>query len=61
MEESLGSEFSQRFGGETEQPVTPELDRWSHEGIALTNLVANGNRTVTGTRGSPVFVSAAAG
>jgi phosphoglycerol transferase MdoB-like AlkP superfamily enzyme len=51
MEESLGSTFSQRFGGETEQPVTPELDRWSHEGIALTNLVANGNRTVRGLEG----------
>ncbi|MEO7134779.1 MAG: LTA synthase family protein [Vicinamibacterales bacterium] len=51
MEESFGSEFSQRFGGESELPVTPELDRWSHAGIALTNLVANGNRTVRGFEG----------
>jgi phosphoglycerol transferase MdoB-like AlkP superfamily enzyme len=49
MEESLGSEFSQRFGGS--EAVTPELDRWSHEGIALTNLIANGNRTVRGMEG----------
>lgn len=51
MEESLGSSFSARFGGETDQPVTPELDRWSHEGLALTNLIANGNRTVRGMEG----------
>lgn len=51
MEESLGSIFSARFGGETDQPVTPELDRWSHEGLALTNLIANGNRTVRGMEG----------
>lgn len=51
MEESLGSNFSARFGGPMEDPVTPELDRWSHEGLALTNLVANGNRTVRGMEG----------
>ncbi|MEO7157650.1 MAG: sulfatase-like hydrolase/transferase [Vicinamibacterales bacterium] len=51
MEESFGSVFSQRFGGETQLPVTPELDRWSHQGIALTNLIANGNRTVRGMEG----------
>ncbi|HQZ40116.1 MAG TPA: LTA synthase family protein [Vicinamibacterales bacterium] len=51
MEESLGSSFSARFGGETEEPVTPELDRWSHEGLALTNVIATGNRTVRGMEG----------
>jgi phosphoglycerol transferase MdoB-like AlkP superfamily enzyme len=51
MEESLGSSFSARFGPDGEEPVTPELDRWSHEGLALTNLIANGNRTVRGMEG----------
>ena len=51
MEESLGSIFSARFGGATEDPVTPELDRWSHQGLALTGLIANGNRTVRGLEG----------
>lgn len=51
MEESLGSNFSARFSGETEEPVTPALDEWSREGLALTNLVANGNRTVRGMEG----------
>lgn len=51
MEESLGSSFSARFGGEIEEPVTPALDRWSKEGLALTNLIANGNRTVRGMEG----------
>lgn len=51
MEESLGSEFSERFGGPEAEALTPELDRWSHQGIAMTNLVANGNRTVRGMEG----------
>lgn len=51
MEESIGSIFSERFGGNKVDPVTPNLDRWSHEGIAFTNLVANGNRTVRGMEG----------
>lgn len=51
LEESLGSSFSARFGQATDDPVTPELDRWSREGIALTNLIANGNRTVRGLEG----------
>lgn len=50
VEESLGSSFSARFGN-SEDPVTPELDRWSHEGLALTGVVANGNRTVRGLEG----------
>lgn len=51
MEESLGSEFSARFSGATNDPVTPELDRWSREGLTLTNLIATGNRTVRGMEG----------
>jgi phosphoglycerol transferase MdoB-like AlkP superfamily enzyme len=51
MEESLGSEYSERFGGPASEGLTPELDRWSHEGIAMTNLIANGNRTVRGMEG----------
>jgi phosphoglycerol transferase MdoB-like AlkP superfamily enzyme len=51
IEESLGSEFSKRFGGPAADGVTPELDRWSHQGIAMTNLIANGNRTVRGMEG----------
>lgn len=51
MEESLGSNFSARFGDGREEPVTPELDRWSREGLAVTNLIANGNRTVRGMEG----------
>jgi phosphoglycerol transferase MdoB-like AlkP superfamily enzyme len=51
MEESLGSIFSKRFGGNTVDPVTPNLDRWSHAGIAFTSVVANGNRTVRGMEG----------
>ncbi|HEX8028711.1 MAG TPA: LTA synthase family protein [Vicinamibacterales bacterium] len=51
MEESLGSEFSTRFGGPDAPDLTPQLDKWSHDGIALTNLIANGNRTVRGLEG----------
>jgi hypothetical protein len=50
MEESLGSEFSTRFGG-SPGALTPELDRWSHEGIAVVDLMATGNRTVRGLEG----------
>ena len=46
LEESLGSEFSARFS--SKRNLTPELDRWSHEGVALRNLMATGNRTVRG-------------
>ncbi|MEO5818970.1 MAG: LTA synthase family protein [Vicinamibacteraceae bacterium] len=53
MEESLGSAFSARFGGASgeDEGVTPELDRWSRQGIALTNVIATGNRTVRGLEG----------
>lgn len=51
MAESLGTIFSSRFSGTTDDPVTPQLDRWSHQGVALTNVIANGNRTVRGMEG----------
>lgn len=51
MEESLGSIFSARFGQAVADGVTPELDRWSREGLALTSVIANGNRTVRGMEG----------
>ncbi|BCS31218.1 sulfatase [Luteitalea sp. TBR-22] len=51
LEESLGSSFSARFGQDNDESVTPELDRWSREGIALTGVIANGNRTVRGLEG----------
>jgi phosphoglycerol transferase MdoB-like AlkP superfamily enzyme len=49
LEESLGSEFVGRLGGR--KPCTPGLERWSHEGLFLTNLVPTGNRTVRGLEG----------
>ncbi|MBK7874762.1 MAG: LTA synthase family protein [Planctomycetes bacterium] len=49
MQESLGSNFVGVLGGE--EGLTPGLDRWSQDGLLLTNLVANGNRTVRGLEG----------
>jgi phosphoglycerol transferase MdoB-like AlkP superfamily enzyme len=49
LEESLGSEFVGRLGGP--KPNTPGFDRWSERGLLLTNLMANGNRTVRGLEG----------
>ena len=49
LEESLGSEFVGRLGGRS--PCTPGLDRWAERGMLMTNLVANGNRTVRGLEG----------
>jgi phosphoglycerol transferase MdoB-like AlkP superfamily enzyme len=49
LEESLGSEFVGRLGGP--RPNTPGFDRWSERGTLLTNLIANGNRTVRGLEG----------
>ncbi len=49
MEESLGSNFVGRLGNP--DGLTPGLDRWSKDGLFLTNLVANGNRTVRGLEG----------
>jgi phosphoglycerol transferase MdoB-like AlkP superfamily enzyme len=50
LEESLGSEFVGALGA-TERARTPSLDRWSEQGLLLTHLVANGNRTVRGLEG----------
>jgi phosphoglycerol transferase MdoB-like AlkP superfamily enzyme len=48
LEESLGSSFVGVLGG---NGSTPEFDRWSKEGLLLTQLVATGNRTVRGLEG----------
>ena len=48
LEESLGSSFVGVLGGDGS---TPEFDRWSKEGLLLTQLVATGNRTVRGLEG----------
>ncbi len=50
LEESFGSEFVGVLGHPEEQ-LTPCFDRWSKEGLLLTQLVANGNRTVRGLEG----------
>ncbi len=50
MEESLGSDFIGCLGAEPAN-LTPEFDRWSQSGFLLTNLIANGNRTVRGLEG----------
>ena len=49
VEESLGSDFSRAYGGS--KADTPRLDGWSQRGLMLSNLVANGNRTVRGLEG----------
>lgn len=49
IEESLGAEFVGALGARRSH--TPELDRWSREGLLLTGLIANGNRTVRGLEG----------
>jgi phosphoglycerol transferase MdoB-like AlkP superfamily enzyme len=51
LEESLGSEFVGALGAKKNHAVTPEFDRWTHDGLLLTNLTANGNRTVRGLEG----------
>lgn len=50
LEESLGSDFV-GSSGHAKTPCTSELDRWMSRGLALTNLIANGNRTVRGLEG----------
>ncbi|MBL8801051.1 MAG: LTA synthase family protein [Planctomycetes bacterium] len=50
LEESLGSDYV-GSSGHAKSPCTPELDRWMPQGLALTNLIANGNRTVRGLEG----------
>lgn len=47
LEESLGSEFVGCLGA-NQPDLTPELDRWSKQGLMLSNLFATGNRTVRG-------------
>ncbi|MBI5431454.1 MAG: LTA synthase family protein [Planctomycetes bacterium] len=49
LEESLGSDFVGALGAE--KTCTPELDRWTNDGLLLTHLLANGNRTVRGLEG----------
>ena len=51
LEESLGSEFVGALG-HPERRTTPGLDRWSREGLLLTNLTSTGNRTVRGLEGT---------
>lgn len=51
LEESLGSEFIGVLG-HPERRTSPGFDRWSKEGLLLTNLVATGNRTVRGMEGT---------
>ncbi len=50
LEESLGSAFIGVLG-HPEKACSPQLDRWSREGLLLTHLVATGNRTVRGLEG----------
>jgi len=47
--ESFGSEFVGSLG--SPKDCTPGLDRWSREGLYLTNVVPTGNRTVRGLEG----------
>jgi arylsulfatase A-like enzyme len=51
LEESLGSEFVGVLG-HPERRTTPGFDRWSHEGVLLTNLTSTGNRTERGLEGT---------
>ena len=47
VEESFGSEFVGVLG-HPERKTTPGFDRWSREGLLLTNLTSTGTRTVRG-------------
>jgi phosphoglycerol transferase MdoB-like AlkP superfamily enzyme len=51
LEESFGSEFVGVLG-HPERKTSPGFDRWSREGVLLTNLTATGNRTVRGLEGT---------
>lgn len=51
LEESFGSEFVGVLG-HPERKTSPGFDRWSREGILLTNLTSTGNRTVRGLEGT---------
>ncbi len=45
LQESLGAEFVGCLGG---MPLTPELDKLSHEGMLFTHLYSTGTRSVRG-------------
>jgi hypothetical protein len=51
LEESFGSEFVGVLG-HPERKTSPGFDRWSREGLLLTNLTSTGNRTVRGLEGT---------
>jgi len=51
LEESFGSEFIGVLG-HADRRTSPGFDRWSREGLLLTNLTATGNRTVRGLEGT---------
>ena len=51
VEESFGSEFVGVLG-HPERRTSPGFDRWSREGLLLTNLIATGTRTVRGLEGT---------
>jgi phosphoglycerol transferase MdoB-like AlkP superfamily enzyme len=51
LEESFGSEFVGALG-HPERKTSPGFDRWSREGLLLTNLTSTGNRTVRGLEGT---------
>ena len=46
IQESLGSQFVGFSGGDG--PITPNLEKLSHEGLAFTNLFSNGTRSIRG-------------
>jgi sulfatase-like protein len=50
LEESLGSDFVGALPG-AKTDCTPELERHLADGLLLSNLIANGNRTVRGLEG----------
>lgn len=50
LEESLGSDFVGALPG-AKAACTPELERHFADGLLLSNLIANGNRTVRGLEG----------
>jgi phosphoglycerol transferase MdoB-like AlkP superfamily enzyme len=51
VEESFGSEFVGVLG-HPERKTTPGFDRWSRDGLLLTNLTSTGTRTVRGLEGT---------
>lgn len=51
LEESFGSEFIGVLG-HPDRKTSPGFDRWSRQGLLLTNLTATGNRTVRGLEGT---------